>query len=144
MRTVSLVEENMSKKRVVKSEPETVDAYISLYPAQIQGKLEEIRNAIKQVAPDAIETTSYFDMPGYSYKGYDYNGMFVWFGVQNSRVGLYLRPPVIEDHKKELARYETTRAIVKFKADDKIPVPLVKKLVKASLDVMKDRKQTRR
>jgi uncharacterized protein YdhG (YjbR/CyaY superfamily) len=107
-------------------------------PKNIQSKLKELRKVIREVAPDATETTSYFQMPGYSYPSYDYNGMFVWFGLQKSYIGLYLRPTV-ENYKNELAGYATTKAIVRLPLDQKIPVPLVKKLVKASLKIMKDK-----
>ena len=99
-----------------------------------------IRAAIKKVAPGAIETTSYFDIPGYSYPGYDYNGMFAWFSFRNSFIGLHVRPPTIENHKKEVAGYATTKAIVKFPCDSPVPVPLVRKLVKASIALMKGKK----
>ena len=120
-----------------------VDLYIAKCPKDIQGKLREVRAAIREVAPDASETTSYFHMPGYFYPGYDYNGMFAWFGFQKSYIRLLLRPPTIQDHEKELAGYTTTKAAVHLPLDNKIPVPLVKKLVKASVRIMKARKDIR-
>lgn len=53
---------------------------------------------------------------------------------------LHVRPPVIQEHEKELVNYRTTKAIVSFPIDKEIPIPLVKKLVKASLKVMKGKK----
>ena len=91
------------------------------------------------MAPESIETVSYFQMPGYSYKGYDYNGMFAWFSLKKPNVRLHVRPPVIQDHKKELANYATTKAIVSFPATQKIPTTLVKKLVRASIKAMKSK-----
>jgi uncharacterized protein YdhG (YjbR/CyaY superfamily) len=44
---------------------------------------------------------------------------------------------VIEEHKKELAGYATTKAIVSLPVDKEVPIALVKKLVKASLKAMK-------
>jgi uncharacterized protein YdhG (YjbR/CyaY superfamily) len=76
-------------------------------------------------------------MPGYSYPGYDYNGMFVWFSFRKSEVRLHLRPPVIDDHKKALSGYKTSKAIVSFPMDEDIPIALVRKLVRASLKVMR-------
>ena len=114
-----------------------VDAYIAKCPKNIQGKLRQIRAAIKEAAPGATETTSYFEMPGYSYPGYDYNGMFAWFGLQKSHIGLYLRPPTIQNHAKELVDYTTTKAVVRLPLGEKIPVPLVKKLVRESVRIMK-------
>jgi len=45
----------------------------------------------------------------------------------------------MEDHKKELRGCATTKAIVSFPADSAISMTLVKKLVKASLKVMRDK-----
>jgi uncharacterized protein YdhG (YjbR/CyaY superfamily) len=129
----------MVKRISHESGSKDVDAYIAKCPKSVQGKLKEIRAAIKEVAPDANETTSYFQMPGYYYPGYDYNGMFAWFGLRRSHISLLLRPPTIQDHQKELARYATTKAALHLPLDAKVPIPLVKKLVKASLRIMKDK-----
>jgi uncharacterized protein YdhG (YjbR/CyaY superfamily) len=131
-------ESKMSKKEL---RPEdgtaSVDAYIASCPTAVQGRLREIRAAIREAAPGATETTSYFGIPGYSYPGYNYNGMFAWFSFQKSGIGLHLRPPVIQEHAKALAGYDQTKAIVRFPSDDEIRVLLVKRLVKASLKAMK-------
>jgi uncharacterized protein YdhG (YjbR/CyaY superfamily) len=116
-----------------------VEKYIANTPKQVQGKLRKIRAAIREAAPGSAERTDYFQMPGYSYDGYDYDGMFVWFSFKEPHIRLHLRPPVIQNHKKELAGCVTTKAIVSFPADRAISAALVKKLVKASLKVMKDK-----
>ncbi len=99
--------------------------------------MKAIRAAIREVAPGSTETVSYFHIPGYSYEGYDYSGMFVWFSYKKPAARLHLRPPVIEEHKRELAGYATTKAIVSFPAEKELPIALVKRLVKASLNAMK-------
>jgi uncharacterized protein YdhG (YjbR/CyaY superfamily) len=119
--------------------PIDVDSYISNAPKEAQDKLRMIRAAIQAVAPDATERIDYFQMPGYSYEGYDYNGMFVWFSYKKPYVRLHVRPPVIQEHKKELLDYSTTAAIVSFPVDKSISMALVKKLVKASLKIMKEK-----
>ncbi|HXW94022.1 MAG TPA: DUF1801 domain-containing protein [Terriglobales bacterium] len=116
-----------------------VDKYIANTPKEVRGKLRGIRAAIHEAAPGATERTDYFQMPGYSYEGYDYDGMFAWFSFKKPYIRLHLRPPVIEDHKKEFQGCATTKAIVSFPADNAISMALVKKLVKASLKVMKDK-----
>ena len=83
-------------------------------------------------------------MPGYSYPGgFDYDGMFAWFSFKEPHVRLHVRPPTIQNHKKELAGYRTTTAIVAFPMDKPIPMGLVKKLVKGSLKVMKDKSKSK-
>jgi uncharacterized protein YdhG (YjbR/CyaY superfamily) len=120
--------------------PGGVDEYIAKCPKEVHGRLNEIRLAIREVAPDSIETVSYFEMPGYFFEGYDYNGMFAWFSFKEPNVRLHVRPPVIDNHKEELAEYTTTKAIVSFPANKEIPTELVKKLVKASIKIMKNKK----
>jgi uncharacterized protein YdhG (YjbR/CyaY superfamily) len=102
-----------------------VDAYIGSAPKQARVKLRQVRAAIREAAPLAEESFSY-GMPCYSYKG-----RLAWFGLQRGYVGLYLRPPVIAEHKKELAGYFTTKSAVHLPMEGEMPIGLVKKLVRA-------------
>ncbi|MDG7010535.1 MAG: DUF1801 domain-containing protein [Nitrososphaerota archaeon] len=129
----------MVKRISQESGSKDIDAYIAGCPKDIQAKLNEIRAAIREAAPGATETMSYFHMPGYFYPGYDYNGMFAWFGLQKSYIALLLRPPVVQDHQDELSGYHTTKAAIHLPLYERIPVPLVKNLVKASVNVMKEK-----
>jgi len=113
-----------------------VAEYILEYPTEIQDKLNTIRAAIRKVAPDAVETVSYFGIPGYSYAGYDYNGMFVWFSYKTPFVRLHVRPPVAENHTKELEGCKITAGIIGFPEKSDLSAALIMKLVKASLDQM--------
>lgn len=130
---------NMKSGDVV---PGGVDEYIDECPKDVQARLTEIRTAIQAAAPGSTETVSYFQMPGYFYEGYDYNGMFAWFSYRKPHVRLHVRPPVLEDNRKELGDYPCTKAIVSFPADRAMPKALVGKLVKASIKVMKQKKES--
>lgn len=115
-----------------------VDEYIARCPKEAQGNLAKIRAAIRAAAPGATERTDYFRMPGYSHPGVDYyDGMFTWFSFKKPYVRLHVAPPVIQEHKKELADYAITKAIVSFPVGKPVSMTLVKKLVKASAKVMK-------
>jgi uncharacterized protein YdhG (YjbR/CyaY superfamily) len=117
----------------------SVDEYIAKCPKEVRAKLRKIRAAIRTAAPDAAERTDYFQIPGYSFEGYDYDGMFAWFSYKKPNVRLHVRPPVIEEHKRELVDYVTTKSIVVFPENKEIPITLVKKLVKASIKAMKNK-----
>lgn len=119
--------------------PGGVNAYIENCPTEVQESLRKIRSAIDDVAPDATATVSYFSIPGYSYAGYEYNGMFVWFSYKKPYVRLHVIPPVIENHKAQLAKLVTTKSVVSFPLDEEMPIQLIKELVKASINVMKDK-----
>src|SRR5580698_2509544 len=125
---------------VTKRKSSGVDEYIAGCPKEAQGDLAKIRAAIWAAAPGATERTDYFQWPGYSYPGFDYAGMFVWFSFKKPHIRLHVRPPVIQDHRKELAGYATTKAVVSFPVGKPVSMTLVKKLVKASIKVMKDKR----
>lgn len=108
-------------------ESEAVEEYITGAPERARGKLREVRKAIREVAPDAEERISY-RIPFYSY-----NGPLVWFGLFTGHIGLFIRPPVLEEHRSELKRYTMTKSSLHLPLDKEIPVPLVKKLVKAAI-----------
>ena len=111
----------------MKKTPKTVDAYIEASPREARAKLVQLRKIIKATAPKAEERISY-GMPYYGYKG-----RLVYFAAFKKHIGLYIPTPVIEEHKSELKDYETATATVRFPLHKKLPVALIKKLVKARI-----------
>ena len=105
--------------------PKDVDEFIANAPKEIQPKLRDLRKIIKDTAPEALEKLSY-GMPYYGYKG-----RLAYFGLAKNHIGLYIPPPVIEEHKNELKTYETAKATVQFPLNKELPVALIKKLIKA-------------
>ena len=115
--------------------PKSVDAYIAAAPMEVQSKLKELRAVIKKTAPAAVERISY-GMPYFEYKG-----RLAYFSHWKSHIGLYFPSPIIEEHKSELAAYETTMATIRFPLDKKPPVALIRKLVKARMKMNEARKK---
>ena len=109
----------------MKKPPKDVDAYIAGTPKDLQRKLKELRTTIRKTAPDAKERISY-GMPYYEHKG-----RLAYFQLWKTHIGLYVPTPVIEDHKSELKDYETAKATVRFPLNKKLPVALIRKLIKA-------------
>lgn len=103
-----------------------VEEYINGAPEGARGKLREVRTAIRGAAPGAVESISY-GMPGYD------KGRVCWFGLSKRHIGLYIRPPIIARNKKILAGYETTKSAVHLPLDKKMPVALIKRLVRARM-----------
>jgi len=125
---------------VTKRKSSGVDEYIAGCPKEVRGDLAKVRAAIRAAVPGAVERTDYFQMPGYSYPGLEfYDGMFAWFSFKKPHVRLHVPPPVIQEHRKELAGFATTKAIVSFPVGKPVPITLVKKLVKAGLKAMKEK-----
>jgi uncharacterized protein YdhG (YjbR/CyaY superfamily) len=94
---------------------------------------------MRAALPKSMETVSYFRFPGYHYAGdYAYNGMVAWFSYKKPFIRLHIWPKVIKAHKKELAGCKLSTGAIGFPEDKKIPLALVKKLVKESVKAMKD------
>jgi len=102
-----------------------VDSYIKSAPKETQPKLQELRKAIKAAAPRAAEKISY-GMPYYHYEG-----RLAYFSISKKHIGLYIPTPVVAEHKKELEGYYAEGATIRFPLDRKLPIALIKKLVKA-------------
>lgn len=112
----------------------SVDEYITDAPKEVQGKLIEIRSAIREVAPEAVEKISY-GMPYYGYRG-----RLAYFAFTKNHIGLYVMPPVIEEHKDELKKYETAKATIRFPLNKKLPRSLIKNLIKAGVTKNENKK----
>ena len=106
-----------------------VNKYISSAPKEVQGKLKELRAAIMSSATKATEKMSY-GMPYYHHKG-----RLAYFRHWKAHIGLYLMPPIVEIFKKELSAHECSKATIRFPLDKKLPVALIKKLVKAGVKI---------
>lgn len=67
--------------------PVDINAYITLFPGDVQKKLKEIRIAIKKAAPTAEEVISY-GMPAFKYKG----KIIIYFAGYKNHIGVYATP----------------------------------------------------
>lgn len=104
-----------------------VDAYIKASPKEVRVKLLQLRRVIKTTVPDAEERLSY-GMPYYGYKG-----RLAYFRLAATHIGLYIPPPVISEHKKELKNYGTSTATIRFPLNKKLPIQLIRRLIKARM-----------
>lgn len=104
--------------------PKNIDEYIAACPADIQGRLQELRATIRKAAPDAEETISY-KMPTFKL-----NGNLVYFAAFKTHIGFYPIPTGIEAFKKDLSVYKTAKGSVQFPNDQPLPLKLVTRIVK--------------
>jgi uncharacterized protein YdhG (YjbR/CyaY superfamily) len=105
----------------------TVDAYIKAAPKEAQPLLKQLRKLIKSTAPAAQEKISY-GMPYYAYKG-----RLAYFAHAKTHVGLYAMPLAMAAHQAEVKKYRTGKATLRFAFGEKLPVALIKKLVKTGM-----------
>jgi uncharacterized protein YdhG (YjbR/CyaY superfamily) len=118
------------KKRTsnMKSAPaKDVDEYLAGAPKEARATLAKLRQTIKAAAPMASEVISY-QMPMYKQ-----NGMVIGFAAFKDHCSIFPGSAVMDAHKEELKRYDTSKGTIRFPASKPLPAALVKKLVKARI-----------
>ena len=101
----------------------TIDEYISSFPPPVQKKLQQIRNAIKKVAPTAGEAIKY------AIPTFTLNGNLVHFAAYKHHIGFYATPTGHEAFQKELSGYKTGRGSVQFPLNKPLPMELITQMV---------------
>lgn len=101
----------------------TIDEYIAGFPENIQKKLRELRQVIKEAAPEATEKISY-QMPTFFL-----NGNLVHFAAFKNHIGFYPAPTGLDAFKDEIAAYPHSKGAVQFPLDKPIPFDLVRRIV---------------
>lgn len=114
--------------RQAEKEYKTVDEYIAFFPNNLQIKLQELRQTIRESAPDAEEVISY-GMPAYRL-----SGILVYFAAFKKHIGFYPTSSGIEAFREELSDYETSKGTIRFPLNKPIPLELVTKIVKFRVD----------
>ncbi len=104
----------------------SVDEYIASAPEETQGKLKELRKTILETVPEAEESISY-GLSAYKYKGKP----LIYFGIWKKHIGIYALPANIDEYKEELKKYVTSKGAIQIPLDEKLPIPMIKKLIKA-------------
>ena len=102
----------------------TIDEYIASFPKNIQTTLQELRQAIREAAPQAEETISY-QMPAFKQ-----NGILVYFAAFKNHIGFFPTATGVEIFKDKLAAYETSKGTIRFPIDQPLPLELIKEIVR--------------
>jgi len=109
-------------------EQNEIDAYISKFPEDVQVKLNELRDLIKTLVPNATEKISY-QMPTF-YLG----GNLVHFAGYKNHIGFYPTPSGITAFEEALKPYKYAKGSVRFPLNEPLPIELIKKIVRYRLE----------
>jgi len=102
----------------------SIDEYVATFPKDVQSILQEVRQAIREAAPEAEEGISY-QMPIFKL-----NGDLVWFAAFKDHIGFFPRASAIEAFKDKLSAYEISKGTIKFALNKPMPLDLIKEIVK--------------
>lgn len=101
----------------------TIEDYIEQYPLDIQSKLFQMRNVIREAAPQATEKISW------GMATFVLHGNLVHFAAQKNHIGFHPAPTAIEKFASELVEYKCSKGTVQFPYVKPLPLELISKMV---------------
>lgn len=118
---------------------ETIDDYIAHQPKEVQKVMQQLRTAILEVAPDAIEVLNY-KIPSFTLVPGGKRDQQIMMAGYAKFVGFYPFPTTMEAFADELSDYKKGKGSVQFPLNKPLPIELIKRMVayrKNELDTMK-------
>lgn len=112
-----------------------VDDYLSKVEEPKRATLQQLRQVIREVLPDAEEVISY-GMPGFRLNGTVVAGFAAF---KNHLAYLPHSGSVLAELRDDLVGYESTEGSLHFPVDRPLPKALVKKLIAARLRQVKSK-----
>ena len=104
---------------------DTVDAYISSCPPEVQANLQAVRETIRSAAPEAEETISY-DMPALRVGG----KFAVSYAAWKDHISIYPIPAAEGELATELEPYVAGKGTLRFPLGKPIPYDLIARVVR--------------
>lgn len=102
---------------------QTVDEYIANCDKRVRLTLQQIRNLLKETAPQATEIISY-NMPALKTKK-----VLVFYAAFKNHIGFYALPSGNTAFQEKLKNYKIGKGSIQFPLDEPIPFELIKEIL---------------
>ena len=106
-----------------------VNAYIAAFPPNARKALKQVRATVKATAPRAEEAFSY-RMPAFRLN----DRVLVWYAAFTNHFSLFpIGASITRPLAKDVEGYETSKGTIRFPLSKRVPVGLIRKIVKARI-----------
>jgi uncharacterized protein YdhG (YjbR/CyaY superfamily) len=107
--------------------PKSVEAYLKALTGESRAAIQKLRETIAAAVPHAEEGITY-SMPGFKLGG---KGLVAYAAFKDHYSLFPMSQQAIETHRDELGDRVTGKGTIRFEYGERLPVGLVKKVVKA-------------
>ncbi|WAC40439.1 iron chaperone [Pedobacter sp. SL55] len=101
----------------------TIDQYIASFSQETQKILQQLREDLQKMVPEAKQKISY------AIPTFELNGNLIHFAGYKNHIGLYPGSKAIEVFAEDLKGYHTSKGTVQLPIDKPLPMDLIKKIV---------------
>ena len=113
----------------MKNAPGSIDEYLSALSHDKRAALEELRQIIRKIVPEAEECIRY-GIPAFRLDG----KILVAFGAATHHCALYpMSASIVETFQDDLKDFNTSKGTIRFQPETPLKVKLVRKLVEARI-----------
>ena len=116
--------------------PKSVEAYFNGLPPEQRKALQKLRDTIATAAPAAEDGITY-SMPGFLLGG---KGFVGYMAFKDHYSFFPMSPAAVDAHRKELGDHVTGKGTISFDYGERLPVTLIKKVVRTRLAEVESRK----
>ncbi len=110
---------------MAKTDYKTIEEYHRAFPADVQKRMQAIREIIHQVAPGAEEVISY-QIPAFKHKGF-----LIYYSAYPKHISISSpwSAALLKQFEKELEKLKVSKSAIQFPASDDLPLELIKRIV---------------
>src|SRR5262245_47885185 len=109
--------------------PTSVASYFRKLPPEQRAPLQKLRETIASAAPAATEGITY-SMPGFLLGG---KGLVSYAAFKDHYSFFPMGGSAIEDYREELGEHVTGKGTISFRYGERLPVTIIRKIVKNRL-----------
>jgi len=111
---------------MAKTDYKTIDQYHDVFPADVAGRMQQIRDIVHKIVPGVEETISY-QIPCFKYNGY-----LVYYSAYTSHISLSnpFSKELLEHFKDDFKKYKVSKSAIQFPNKEDLPVKLITEIIR--------------
>jgi uncharacterized protein YdhG (YjbR/CyaY superfamily) len=110
---------------MAKTDYRTIDQYHKVFPAELQERMQSIRDIVHKVVPDVEEVISY-QIPCFKYKGY-----LIYYAAFPKHISLSnpFSDALLKKFEKELKKFKVSKSVIQFPNNEALPLDFIKRII---------------